>query len=303
MSYVTVIGAATMDISAKSKAAINAQDSNPGCISLSPGGVGRNIAENLARLSVDVKLIAALGGDAFAAEVLKGAKAAGIDMAYCYIDKEAATSSYVAILDDKGEMHAAVMASSSQLTMEHIQKYAAIIEQSQIILLDANLDEEINAHILDQFKGKDMYVDTISKAKAQRIRDFVGQFHTIKMNRLEASFLSGIEITGDKGLEKASEHFLNQGTQRVVISLGEEGLYYRSQTETLKRPARPVAVKNATGAGDALMAAVIYCSLEGKSAAYTVDFAQAMARLALMSEKTVSEQINVREIERQMKGL
>ena len=302
MPYVTVIGAANVDISAKSYASIKPRDSNPGSILRSAGGVGRNIAENLARLSVDVKLIAAVGDDAHGEALLTQAKAAGIDVDYCYIDKEAATSTYIAILDANGEMHVGLMGDSAQLTMAHIQAQADLIAGSEIILVDSNLDRGINAKIMEQFQGKALYVDPISETKALRIRDFVGQFHTIKMNRQEAAVLAGFAITDDASLKKAGDYFLNRGTKRVIISLGEAGIYYKTQTEEIKQAAQPVTVKNATGAGDALMAAVIYCSLEGKAAAYTADFAQAMARLALMSETTVSGRISIEEVERQMKG-
>ena len=303
MSYVTVIGAATVDISGKSFASIKPRDSNPGSISRSAGGVGRNIAENLARLGVDVKLIAALGGDMFGREVLNQAKAVGIDMDHCYIDEKASTSIYVAVLDANGEMHVAVMESACHLTKDHIQKQADLIKKSKIILLDANLEEEINASILDAFPGKDMYIDPISITKSKKIQHIVGRFHTIKMNQLEAAALTGIEIKDEESLKRAGEYFMNRGTQRVIISLGEGGIYYRSPTEEIRRRAHPLTPKSATGAGDALMAAVVYCSLMEKSAHYAVEFAQAMARLTLMSEKTVSDKISAAEIERQMKGL
>ena len=303
MSYVTVIGAAVMDISAKSKAPIKPGDSNPGCILRSAGGVGRNIAENLARLSVDVKLIAALGDDAAGGKLLDASQAAGIDMAYCVIDRGAATSTYIAILDANGDMNVAVMEYSAKLTMEHIQKHRDMIAGSEIILLDANLDPEMNAGILDQFPGKAMYIDPISKTKAEWMKHLVGRFHTMKMNQFEASTLAGFAVTKDReSLEKAGDYFLKQGLQRAIISLGEGGLYYHTAEEKILRPARPVSIQNATGAGDAVMAAVIYCSRMGKSADYTVDFAQAMARLTLLSDGAVSSQISIAAVERCMKG-
>ena len=61
--FVVVVGGANMDICASPANALTMHDSNPGSVVTSPGGVARNIAENLARLGVDARLIAAVGAD------------------------------------------------------------------------------------------------------------------------------------------------------------------------------------------------------------------------------------------------
>ena len=58
-----IVGGANMDIHGAPNAALRQHDSNPGTVQSSPGGVARNIAENLARLGVDCRLIAAVGND------------------------------------------------------------------------------------------------------------------------------------------------------------------------------------------------------------------------------------------------
>src|SRR5699024_10750096 len=63
MNQVVVVGGANLDIKARTTAALTARTSNPGVVSMSPGGVGRNIAENLARLGTSTRLVCALGRD------------------------------------------------------------------------------------------------------------------------------------------------------------------------------------------------------------------------------------------------
>ena len=60
--YAVVIGAANMDIQGYPGTPLVQKDSNPGQVKISCGGVGRNIAENMARLGLDVKLLTLLGG-------------------------------------------------------------------------------------------------------------------------------------------------------------------------------------------------------------------------------------------------
>ncbi len=50
MADITVIGGINIDIEGRPYDVLRREDSNPGRISLSYGGVGRNITENVARL-------------------------------------------------------------------------------------------------------------------------------------------------------------------------------------------------------------------------------------------------------------
>ena len=53
-SYAVVVGGVNVDIGGRSHAKLVAADSNPGKVSVSLGGVGRNIAHNMALMGVDV---------------------------------------------------------------------------------------------------------------------------------------------------------------------------------------------------------------------------------------------------------
>jgi pseudouridine kinase len=78
---VTVVGGANTDIVGHSKAALVAHDSNPGVVSVSSGGVARNIAENLARLRVRTSLVTAFGADTHGRELERACRALRIDTA------------------------------------------------------------------------------------------------------------------------------------------------------------------------------------------------------------------------------
>lgn len=52
-TYVWMIGGVNMDIGGKSFASMIPGDSNPGTVTMSVGGVGRNIAHNISLLGMD----------------------------------------------------------------------------------------------------------------------------------------------------------------------------------------------------------------------------------------------------------
>ena len=82
--YIVGVGAANLDLNGASCAPIHLRDSNPGHISLSAGGVTRNVCENLARLGADVKLLSCVGDDVFGSYIRRScvegiARAGGVD--------------------------------------------------------------------------------------------------------------------------------------------------------------------------------------------------------------------------------
>jgi pseudouridine kinase len=302
--YVVVIGAANIDIIGRSDAPLLYEDSNPGGMELCPGGVGRNIAENLARLNTSVKLITAVGDDTFGRTILQGSESAGIDMSHCYIKSGEVSSTYIAVLDNDGVMKVALsdMRVLDGMPVEHLAKKRQLIKNADIIVTDAGLPEATLEYILMNFKDKRIFIDPVSVGKAQHAKRFIGSFDTIKANRQEAEYLSDVKIMNDAALSTAGRALLEKGLKRVFISLGRRGVYYRTaegeEGICLSLPIQPV---NSTGGGDAFMAGIVYCTMQGRDANYTAHFSNAMSRIALMSKSTVSPFMSLESVCKEMK--
>ena len=106
--YISVIGGANIDIAGRPYQKLIRADSNPGEVTLSAGGVGRNIAENLARLGAHVKLFTAVGRDMYGDKIIDEARRAGIDVSHIKQTDLAGTGFYLAVLDAAGDMDVAV---------------------------------------------------------------------------------------------------------------------------------------------------------------------------------------------------
>ena len=102
--YIAVVGGVNIDIGGRSDAPLVAGDSNPGRIRSSLGGVGRNIAHNLALLGAKVKLITALGADDGAKRVEASCADLGIDLTDSLYVPDGATSTYLFLADSNGDM-------------------------------------------------------------------------------------------------------------------------------------------------------------------------------------------------------
>ena len=78
---VVVVGGINADLKARTSAPLVPGTSNPGTATLTPGGVGRNVAENLTRLGTPAALVGVVGEDTIGTLVLEATAEAGVDVA------------------------------------------------------------------------------------------------------------------------------------------------------------------------------------------------------------------------------
>ena len=305
MEYVCVVGGANNDLQGFPNGIFKPCDSNPGFIKVSAGGVGRNISENLERMGCRTKLITAIGDDLYGNKIRLEAESTNIDMSDTFVIKGQSTSTYMCILDQDGEMVAAIsqMDIYNHLTVDMIKTKKSVIENSRVCVLDTNLREDVINYILNNCRKVDFFVDTVSTTKAMKIKKNIGRFHTLKLNKIEAEMLSDIRINGLEDLPKVVQFFLSKGVSQVFITLGKEGVYYSDGKIMNHLPQPEIKLVNATGAGDAYMAALVFSYLEGYEINFSAKFATAAAILALSHENTINPNINLDAINDKMEEL
>ena len=303
--YICVLGGSNMDIVGFPSKTLIPHDSNPGKVKLSLGGVGRNIAENLVHLGISTKLISAIGDDMYGKKIMEHASSIGLDMKNSMILSQRPTSTYLAILDEKGDMHSAIsqMDIFDELTIDFIQSQRQVIENSRLCVIDTNMPENIINYVLNNFKNTDFFLDTVSTAKAAKVKNLIGGFHTIKPNKIEAELLSGMTIYGMADLLKTSEYFLEKGVKRVFITLGEEGVFFNDGHAHKLIASPKTDVINATGAGDAFIAALAYCHFNNMPIEDSARFAISSAILALSYEETINPNISKEKVYKKMKEI
>lgn len=264
-AYIAVCGAVNIDVGGRSLAPLVPGDSNPGVICSSLGGVGRNIAHNLALLGAEVKLITALGGDDGARRVRGSCRALGIDLGYSLTVPEGVTSSYLSIAGPDGDMALALsdMSIYERLTPDRLAAVLPVLNAAALVVLDANLPAESIEFIAEQCTAP-IFADPVSAAKAPRLHRALHRLHTLKPNRLEAEALCGLPITDKESALRAADALLATGLQRVFLSLGPHGVLAVEGIERLFLPNLPLRKReNASGCGDAFMAALAWAFLQG----------------------------------------
>ncbi len=296
--YVTVVGGVNVDIGGRPEAALVARDSNPGAVHSSLGGVGRNIAHNMALLGLDVRLLTAFGDDLNAQKLAASCGELGIDISQSPVIPGGRTSTYLFINDERGDMALAVsdMEIYQHLTPQTLAQRHKLLDASQVVVIDTNIPEESIAWLAENCAAP-LFADPVSTAKAVKLKPVLGKLHTLKPNRLEAELLSGVPITGEASLNKAADALLETGLRRVFISLGADGVFAADHSGRVQLPCLPAELVNATGCGDAFMAAIAWAYLRGTDLADTARAGLAASSIAMESKETINPAMSEEALE------
>ncbi len=296
-SEVVVVGGANVDVKARSTAPPLPGTSNPGSTRISPGGVGRNIAENLARLGTRTRLVAAVGDDALGHQLLEATAAAGVDVVGVRRLPGIATGTYTAILNPTGELAVAVadMAATDALAPDHLP--ADLLAGATLLVVDGNLAPATIGRALDLAAAASVpvVVEPVSVPKATRLRSMLPRaIRAITPNRDELTALTGGDLTLDERIDRLH----GAGAELVWVRLGSEGSVLSGPDGRTRLAPVPADVVDVTGAGDAMLAAFCHALLGGAAPVDAAAYGHAAAALTVASEETVRSDLTVRLIGR-----
>ena len=257
--WVVVVGGTNMDVVARTSAPLVPATSNPGHTRISPGGVGRNIAACLGLLGAPVRLVSAVGDDAFGDEALRVTAACGADVG-AVRRVPGATGTYTAVLDDRGELVAAV---SDMAIVDALELDTVHLTDAALVVVDGNLAHDQAARVVGAAAdaGVPVAFEPVSVAKAARLADLVRDLFLVTPNADEIAALTGRPVAD----WRASVGDLHaRGVEHVWLRHGAEGSWMCSRdADPVHLPAVAATVVDVTGAGDAMLAAWVAAWLGG----------------------------------------
>ncbi len=298
--YICVIGGANIDIFGTASDIFMFQDSNPGDVHFSCGGVGRNLADNLSRLGLNVEFLTVFGDDYYASHIKKVCTDCGISLDHS-ADYKGCNSSYYMCIEDKfGEMCAAIsdMKIFDKIDTRFVEERLDLINSSKLCAVDTNLSEETLDYITRHVKVP-IFIDTVSVTKSKKIVRFSRSFHTIKANLLEAESLSGMRIEDHSSLRRAAKIIMQGGVQQLFITLGKDGVYYNNIATEDIIDAHDTKIKNTTGSGDAFFSGIIWAYEQKKNIHEIAEYGQSAASVLLRSDSAMSKDLNVQALEKE----
>ncbi|MBR4425491.1 MAG: MarR family transcriptional regulator [Oscillospiraceae bacterium] len=290
--YVAVVGAVNVDIRGRSYAGLIPGDSNPGAVHLSMGGVGRNIAHDLRLLEVPVGMLTVLGDDPWADQAEASCRALGIDLSRALRVPGARTGAYLCIAGPDGDMALAVCDTdiAAALTPETLEARLDWLNGAEAVVFDGNLSEESVAFLAERCVSP-LFADPVSVRKALRLRPALGRLRVLKPNRLEAEALSG-----EAEPLEAARALHGMGVGLACVSDGARGLAWADGSGSGRIPCPPTKLVDATGGGDAMMAALVRAHLDGMDRPDALRFALAAASLAVEHPGSIDPALSLHRV-------
>jgi pseudouridine kinase len=298
--WAVVVGGAAWDIKARSLDGARLHTSNPGSVSQTPGGVGRNIAEGIARLGGRVHLVAAVGADPAGRDLMTRTAEAGV-----YVDQVAtsphATGCYLAALDSSGELVIGIsdFAATDTLDVAAIARSQELVARAEVVVIDANLPADVAAWALAVAAtgGARVVLEPVSVVKAARMAPLLSPerpVHAVTPNVDELAALVGHDVPDEEpAILAAAAELHARGVRYVWVSRGRDGSLLIGPDGVARLEAIPAQVRDVTGAGDAMTAGFVHGLLAGESAATAARHGHLAAALTVASTHTVPPDLGV----------
>jgi len=287
---VFVVGAAGIDSKGIAHTPLVHGASNPGMIQSSFGGVARNIAENLARLSIPTTFITAIGTDASGESIASHCTQLGIDLSYSQRCPQHRTGRYISLANPDGDLAYAVSDYDimHQLDDKYLMQQAAFLQNADYIIFDLNLDVPSIEVLLEIATAHHIptLCNSTSPLRAGKLKPLLPQLHTLIANRGEANILSGVTVTDVRSAQQAARAIVQQGCDIAIVTLGEHGIVYATADQTNHVPTTPCPVLDANGASDALTAGLLLGLRDGASLPNALQLGMMAAQRTIASPLT-----------------
>ena len=301
---VVVIGAACLDIKGRLVEPLLMGTSNAGRLTISVGGVARNIAENLARLGADTTLIAAVGADEFGQLIMSQTEEAGVRTEAMLIIEDQHTAAYLALLDHDGLLHTALDDSDcvQALTPDYLLENSDLIRTADVVFIDANL-RRASADVIRAMcaeEGIPLCLEPVAYGLATRYRDRLQGLYVITPNEREAEALTGLIVSSPAEATLAAKELVRLGVQIAIITLAREGVVYATGAEHGHISTAVGQIVDPTGAGDALAAAVVFGLMNQLPVDEAVRLGASAAALTVASADTVRRDLSLESLYAQL---
>ena len=249
---------------------------------IGPGGKGCNQAIAIARLGGKVNFISKIGKDVYGELALDTLKKNNINSENVIQDEKLQTGVAGILVDQKSGKNAinVIVGAPNTLKISEINKQLDLIKNSKIFLTQLEVPKDVTLHCLKTAKENDC-LTILNPAPASEItKEFYSNIDYFTPNETEAEFYTGIKINNEKDAKKASDKLLKLGIKKIIITLGEKGMFYTDGKNEIYIKANSVKAIDTTGAGDAFNGGFSYALLKGKKIRECLELANKVAGIS-----------------------
>ena len=291
---IVVVGAVFVDIKGFPDDVYSPAGRNAGRVETVHGGVGRNVAEDIANVELRPKFVSVVDDTASGTEVLHKLQKHKVNTDYV-LTRPDGMGLWLAVFDNTGDLAGSI---SKRPNMDALialidEKGDEIFRDADSIVIEVDLDKEIVKRVIHYAEkyNKKLYGVVSNMTIASQRRDFLHSIDCFVCNVLEAGILfvdDFTQMTPDALAEELARRIAKANIPSLVVTLGSRGAVYASlDGEQGYHPPEPVQVRDTSGAGDAFCAGVAIGLTYGKSLHESVRIGtQLAASVIMLSEST-----------------
>jgi ribokinase len=283
MNRILVIGSSNTDMVIKTeKIPLPGETILGGTFLMNPGGKGANQAVSATRLGGKVTFITKRGNDLFGNQTIGLLMREGIDSKYVVKDMDHPSGVALITVDSSGENSIVVApGSNGHLLQDDIP--AKIFETKKYSILLLQLEIPVATVEYAAIKAMENGIKVIlNPAPAQPLPDsLLRNTWLLTPNEIEAETLTGISINNVSTCDKAASVLIDRGVKNVIITLGETGVYVKSDSFSALIPGIKVKAIDTTAAGDVFNGALAVALSEGLDMKEAVTFANKAASISV----------------------
>lgn len=219
-----------------------------GSFRTAPGGKGANQALAAARAGCPVRMVGAVGDDAFAEEALALLRAEGVDLGGIAVT-HAATGVALIVVDAHGENTISV-APGANFSVLPGDMVKARLERGEVLVLQNEIPVAANVAALSAARSAGA-LSILNTAPFRRdAADCLAMADIVVANETEFDlYASALGLSGEDRAARMRDFSARTG-RTVVVTLGAEGLLAASPEGLLAVPALAVEPVDTVGAGD-----------------------------------------------------
>ena len=300
---IVVIGAVFVDIKGYPESNFIHAGRNVGRVEHVHGGVGRNVAEDIANCELRPTFVSLVDNSGTGEDVLKKLKSHKVNVDYVRRTRDG-MGAWLAVFDNDGDVYAAISKRPNLLPIVDIldQHGDEIFSKADSVVVELDIDKDIVKRVFQLARKYNKKVISVvaNMSIALERRDFLKNIDCFVCNIQEAGILFSDDYS-DKTVEEmipiiAAKVKAAQIPSMIVTMGGDGAVYADRNGEMGFCPARRVEVKDTTGAGDSFCAGVAIGLTYGKTLAEACEIGAHLAASVIVTSESVCPRFLPREL-------
>ncbi len=300
---IVVIGAVFVDIKGYPMSNFIPTGRNAGRVEQVHGGVGRNVAEDIANCELRPTFVSLVDKSGSGEDVLRKLRSHKVNTDYIRKTRDG-MGSWLAVFDNDGDVFASISKRPDLLPIVDILEEHGdeIFSKADSVVIELDIDKEIVKRVFALAKKhkKKVFSVVANMSIALERRDFIKSIDCFVCNIQEAGILFSDDYT-----DKTPEEMIPIIASKVkaaqipsmIVTMGGDGAVYASMDGDMGYcPARRVEVKDTTGAGDSFCAGVAIGLTYGKTLAEACEIGAHLAASVIVTSESVCPRFLPREL-------